>query len=59
VDIYPYHGSEALNALSEALIGELIQALKTFDDDAEIRAIVLTGGERIFCGEYRNEEPLI
>lgn len=43
---------EALNALSGKLIGELMQALKAFDDASEVRAIVLCGSERVFCGSY-------
>ena len=41
---------EALNALSRSLMDELIKALKAFDDDSEVRAIVLCGSERVFCG---------
>ena len=43
---------EALNALSRKLMDELIQALKAFDDDSEVRAIVLCGSERVFCGMH-------
>ena len=41
---------EALNALSAKLIGELIQSLKDFDEESSVRAIVLCGSERVFCG---------
>ena len=41
----------ALNALSEALIEELLGALKTFDEASDIGAIVLTGRGKAFCGE--------
>lgn len=40
---------EALNALNRALMLELAQALKTFDADPEIGAIVITGDERAFA----------
>ncbi|PAV16911.1 enoyl- hydratase [Pyrrhoderma noxium] len=39
----------ALNALSEALIEELLRALKTFDEASDIGAIVLTGRGKAFC----------
>ncbi|KAH8114568.1 enoyl-CoA hydratase [Phellopilus nigrolimitatus] len=39
----------ALNALSGPFVEELLHALKTFDDSAEVGAIVLTGGEKVFC----------
>ncbi len=38
-----------LNALSPELIGELTSALGELDDDGEVRAVVLTGGERVFA----------
>ena len=38
-----------LNALSPELIEELTTALPELDDDPEIRAIVLTGGDRVFA----------
>lgn len=40
---------EALNALSEELMDELVAALEGLDDDADIRCIVLTGNERAFA----------
>ncbi|WP_119461565.1 enoyl-CoA hydratase [Rhodospirillaceae bacterium SYSU D60014] len=40
---------KALNALSDALIGELGQALDAFEADGEIGAIVLTGSEKAFA----------
>lgn len=40
---------KALNALSPALIEELIAALAACDADAQVRAIVLTGGPRVFA----------
>lgn len=42
---------KALNALSAALIGELKDALKACDSDPDVRAIVLRGSERVFCGK--------
>jgi len=40
---------KALNALNAALMGELNSALKDFDQDTEIGAIVITGDERAFA----------
>lgn len=39
------------NALSQDLINELIKSLSQLDQDAAVRAVVLTGcGEGPFCG---------
>lgn len=40
---------KALNALSNALVAELAQALDVFEDDDEIGAIVITGSEKAFA----------
>jgi len=40
---------KALNALNSALIGELNQALQSFDDDNAIGCIVITGSEKAFA----------
>jgi len=40
---------QQLNALSFALVKELATALETLDQDSEVRAIVLTGGEKVFA----------
>jgi enoyl-CoA hydratase len=40
---------KALNALSQALLSELMEALGAFDADPAIGAIVLTGDERAFA----------
>src|SRR5204862_273156 len=40
---------DVLNALNEEVLGELVTALGTLDDDGEIRCIVLTGNERTFA----------
>jgi enoyl-CoA hydratase len=40
---------KALNALCDQLMGELGEALRAFDDDAGIGAIVLTGSEKAFA----------
>jgi enoyl-CoA hydratase len=38
-----------LNALSAELLGAVVAALRELDDDSEVRAIVLGGGERAFA----------
>ena len=40
---------QAMNALNHALLSELVDAVATFDGDADIGAIVLTGSERAFA----------
>jgi enoyl-CoA hydratase len=40
---------KVLNALSPELMGEVSAALTELDDDEEVRAVVLTGGERVFA----------
>jgi enoyl-CoA hydratase len=40
---------EALNALSEELMDELVAALETLDDEPDIRCIVLTGNDKAFA----------
>jgi enoyl-CoA hydratase len=40
---------EALNALSSALMDELVEALEQLDRDPEVRCIVLGGNERAFA----------
>ncbi len=40
---------KVLNALSPALIGELTEALGELDANPEVRAVVLTGGPKVFA----------
>ncbi|KIM79017.1 hypothetical protein PILCRDRAFT_74743 [Piloderma croceum F 1598] len=40
---------KALNALSSLLLNELSQALKEFDRDPQVGAIVVTGSEKVFA----------
>ncbi|HSE80742.1 MAG TPA: enoyl-CoA hydratase-related protein [Gaiellaceae bacterium] len=40
---------EALNALNDEVMGELVDALTQLDDDEEIRCVVLAGSERAFA----------
>jgi enoyl-CoA hydratase/carnithine racemase len=53
---------ERLNALTWQLVDELYHALDAFNDDPQIRAIVLTGAGRAFCAgldvqAWENPEP--
>src|SRR3954462_4615239 len=49
VGIVQLNRPEVLNALSTAVIDELVAALQAFDADGAIRCIVLTGSERAFA----------
>jgi len=49
VGLITLHRPKALNALNDALMDDLGQALKAFDADEQIGAIVLTGSERAFA----------
>ena len=40
---------EALNALNGELMRELVAALRAFDDDPDIGAMVITGSDRAFA----------
>lgn len=44
---------KALNALSTPLFTELNDAVAAFDQDEDIRALVLTGSDRAFAGALR------
>ena len=50
VGIITLNRPKALNALSGALIEELLNALRRYDKDPAIGAIVITGNTRAFCG---------
>jgi enoyl-CoA hydratase len=49
VGLITLHRPKALNALCDQLMEELGQALRAFDDDAGIGAIVITGSEKAFA----------
>ena len=40
---------DQLNALSSALVKELTTAMEAFDQDPEVRVIIVTGGEKVFA----------
>lgn len=52
VGIITLNRPKALNALSGALVEELLSALRCYDKDPTIGAIVITGNNRAFCGAY-------
>ena len=49
VGLITLHRPKALNALNEALIGELSAAIDAMEADDDIGAVVLTGSERAFA----------
>lgn len=49
VSVVTLNRPEALNALSPALLSALCQALEGLQDDPQVRAIVITGGNRVFA----------
>ncbi len=49
VGLITLHRPDAMNALNQALIGELSQVVDDFEADDEIGALVLTGNEKAFA----------
>lgn len=49
VEIIQLNRPKALNALSSPLFNELNAAMEKADNDPEVRAIVLTGGDKVFA----------
>ena len=56
---------EQRNALSNQMLGELVDAMERVRDDDDVRAVVLTGaGEKVFCagadlGGFAADAPLV
>jgi len=50
---------DVLNALNEELMGELLEALRTLDDDDAVRCIVLTGNEKAFAAGADIKETFV
>lgn len=55
--------SQAMNALSGALMNELVDAMTNFDEDDEIGCLIVTGSERVFAAgadikEMANATPV-
>lgn len=49
VAIVTLNRPKALNALCKDLMDELVDCLKSFDQNEEVRAIVMTGSEKAFA----------
>lgn len=49
IGIITLNRPQQLNALSYDLVRELALAMETFDQDPEVRVIVVTGGEKVFA----------
>jgi enoyl-CoA hydratase len=49
IGIIQLNRPEALNALNDHLLSELAEALKSFNEDDEVRCVILTGSEKSFC----------
>lgn len=49
IAILQFNRPEALNALSDELMMELVRQLEALDQDPEIRCLILTGGEKVFA----------
>src|ERR1700710_1730412 len=52
VGIIKLNRPKAYNALSGELINELLDALRSFESDSSIGAIILTGNGKGFCGKF-------
>jgi enoyl-CoA hydratase len=49
VGVIQINRAKVLNALNQETMGEIVEALVTFDDDDEVGCIVLTGNQRAFA----------
>lgn len=49
VGIATFNKPDRLNVFSDAMFGEVRQAIETFNDDPGVGAVVLTGSGRAFC----------
>jgi enoyl-CoA hydratase len=49
VGVVTLNRPQALNALSYGLVKDLSLAMQAFDQDAEVRVIIVTGGEKVFA----------
>src|SRR5215471_11691286 len=63
VGVVTLNRPRVLNALSPALIAELTDALARFEADPEVRAVVLTGGPKVFAagadiGDMADRSPV-
>ncbi|NPV27340.1 MAG: enoyl-CoA hydratase [Firmicutes bacterium] len=49
IAIIQYNRPEALNATNEEMINERIEIFAEVGKDPEIKAVIITGGEKVFC----------
>jgi len=49
VGVVTLNRPQALNALSYGLVKDLSLAMQALDQDAEVRVIIITGGEKVFA----------
>ncbi len=49
VGVILLHRPKVLNALSPEMMSEIVEVLQGFDDNPEVGAIVITGGEKVFA----------
>ena len=57
IAVVRFDRGDAVNALSRALIRELVEAARRFEDDAETSAIVLTGAPGVFTLGFDLKDP--
>jgi len=50
---------DAINALSHALMGELTEAARSFEDDHETAVVILTGAQAIFTAGMDLKDPAV
>src|SRR2546425_10333485 len=63
VAIVTLNRPDVLNALNQATMNELVDALEAFDRDETVRCVILTGNERAFAAgadinEFRGATPV-
>ena len=49
VGVVTLNRPQQLNGLSSGLVKDLCLAMEAFDQDREVRVIILTGGEKVFA----------
>jgi enoyl-CoA hydratase/carnithine racemase len=58
VAVVRFDRGDGVNALSTGLITELTEAARTFDDDLETSAVIVTGTDTVFSMGYDLKEPV-
>lgn len=57
IAIVRFDRGDDVNGLSHALMRELLAVARSFEEDSELSAIVLSGGERVFSLGYDLKDP--